>query len=381
MKKAFYKVFFLLLPVILLFTLPAYILIETGELSSIQKIIELQSSSKNLVQFGLAYSNSDPYYKLNSVKFRNPEITVLGSSTSMQIRSRFFKEGVRFFNAGRAVSHVDHYRYFVDRISRGKEPKIIIIVMDPNYFNPYWQSLNENTDDKFINRVNGIEILLNNWGKIYTDLFSSKLSIQKIYADRENYKNKNYFGISAIMKGTGFRNDGSYNYGDINSQNPDFIDYQFKATLQSIKIGSGRLKYSKDVSLLAINELDRFLKECKERNIHIIGYLTPFAHIVFEQIYALKDDKYKYIFELDNYLKPLLEKYNYEYFNFTDLASIGASDNETIDGEHGSEKATLRLFIKMAEKSEVLAKYCDCDFLKSKLSSAKGDINVFYDEF
>jgi len=65
------------------------------------------------------------------------------------------------------------------------------------------------------------------------------------------------------------------------------------------------------------------------------------------------------------------------------LASLGASDEETLDGFHGSEKAYLRLFIKMAENDKILG-FCgqDLKYLNERLNSSKGPFSVFgNDEF
>ena len=89
-------------------------------------------------------------------------------------------------------------------------------------------------------------------------------------------------------------------------------------------------------------------------------------------------ENYEYIFKLDDALNPLFRKFDFDFYDFTDLASLGASDVETIDGFHGSEKAYLRLYIKIAERNEKLRRYSEeIAVLEKRLNDSTNDYMIF----
>jgi hypothetical protein len=60
------------------------------------------------------------------------------------------------------------------------------------------------------------------------------------------------------------------------------------------------------------------------------------------------------------------------------LASLGSPDSETIDGFHGSEKAYVRLFVRLIEGDAVLRSFArDPDYLIARIERASGDHQVF----
>jgi hypothetical protein len=77
-------------------------------------------------------------------------------------------------------------------------------------------------------------------------------------------------------------------------------------------------------------------------------------------------------------LKPLFDRKGYTLIDASDMANLGASDKEALDGFHGSEKSYLRLILKLAsidnKLKDVLMPF---PYLEGKLKSAKGDLEVF----
>ena len=125
--------------------------------------------------------------------------------------------------------------------------------------------------------------------------------------------------------------------------------------------------------------LDDFLNYCYIKDVYVIGFLPPYAQEIYDKI--KEDGGYEYIFKLRDELNSIFNKYDYQVFDFTDMSSFGAEKCEVIDGIHASEKAYLRLFIKMAESDKKLAKYVDIIYLKDKLESENSCYDVFRFEF
>lgn len=382
MKRFLLKLFLFLLPFIPLFGLPAYVLWRSGEMEEIGRIIDLQSRPRPSVLFGLAYSNPVKLYKLETVLERRPRMLALGSSRVMQFRSAFFRDGASFYNAGGGVSEVGHFRRFLERLPRGHEPALILAGLDHYFFNPSWFNDVEGDigrPEARHTRLSGIYV--GAWKKVWGDYFAGKLELDRL---RETPAETTLIGAMARMNRSGFRNDGSYYYGsyikamlagDCESQE----DCGFRNTLDRIEKGYGRFEYGDRVSDSSLALLEDFLSACASRHIKVIGFLPPYAH----QVYAamLSSGNHGYITELPHRLRPLFARFGFPFFDYSDLSVLGAGDEETKDGFHGSEKAYLRLFLDMAAKDSALAAYADLPRLRSRLALAPNPYEVVSHDF
>lgn len=327
---------------------------------------------------GFGYS-SRTYYKLKSTIYKKPDVLALGTSRILQFRSRFFADTYKFYNAGRAITNLSDFRKFLREIPKEKQPKLLIMDLNQHFFNEHSIIFNEDMIDKaLLSGENRAEIFGRSWKKIYKDIFSKKLPVLKLL---ETTNKPFLIGMNAKIRNRGFKHDGSYLYGDYINDPSENEDFQFRNTFERIAEGKNRFEYGEKVSEKAIDELKLFLNDCSERGIYVIGFLPPFAHAVYERLKSM-GKKYDYIFKLEEKLKPVLEEKGFAFYNFSDLMWVGASDKETIGGFHASEKAQLRLFIKMLESNNKLKRYsADISFLEERLRNSKSDFDVFYYEF
>lgn len=388
MKRRFIiKFLIFLIPLLIIVSIPMSVLFGSKEHYQPIKVIKMQSSILKPVLFGQAYTDEMAYYKLNMVKEKNPQVVVLGTSRVMTFRSKFFKDEYRFVNAGGGITRINHFRIFLDNIPEENYPELLIIGLDQYFFNENWDDLKDDDykDNKIYvgNEQSPIGIFLNSekwltiFKKIVKDLISRKYSIKDIFDSNDSIIS---IGLNAIINNNGFLNDGSYRYGEIISNPENAEDYKYKDTYTRIEKGIRRFEYGDEVNKNALEELELFLKDCQEKGINVIGFLPPYAHEIFEKMRDMRED-YQYLFKLYNLINPIFEKYSYEFYDFSDIHSFGGTDNETIDGFHGSEKANLKLFIKIIEDGEILKGYTDLDYLRLKLEESESDYDVFYYEF
>lgn len=359
----------LFIPISIIMGFSYFVIYSSGEFTTVDEIIDKQKNG-DVILYGLAYSDPTPYYKLKSVIERNPKIIALGTSRVMQFRSEFFLENADFYNAGGAVRRVEDLNLFLDNIPRGKEPKVIILGLDQNFFNPHWKDfLDENNElYAFPKRI---DIFSNSWRKIYFDYYNGKLSINKVLENKNSS-----MGLNAIMNSRGFRNDGSYEYGNLIKEFNSDNNSKLKGYFILIKNEGSRFEYSNQISDKSLYELDRFLRRCKERNICVIGFLPPYAHEIYLEIERMKIE-YEYFFEIESSLDHIFKKYDYNIYNFSDLSSTGADVCEVIDGTHASDKAYLRLFIILAENEEALKNETNISKLKYELNQSNSCYSVF----
>jgi hypothetical protein len=180
-------------------------------------------------------------------------------------------------------------------------------------------------------------------------------------------------GLNALMNDTGFRDDGSYRYPDIDLDitDPRHRDFQFSGTLASIAKGSGRFAWGDAPSEPALREMDSLLDFCAMHHIDVIGFTPPHAHAVWAAMLAA-GQKYAYIEKLIPELHSRFAAHGFEFYNYSDLAMFGAADTETVDGFHGSERAYLRLLVAMLEEGSRLNAVADLPKLQAVLTASQG---------
>ncbi len=308
-----------------------------------------------------------------NIETKRPKIITLGNSRVLQFRDVFFKQA-DFVNAGGTIGKVEDLNDFFEKLPTDYRPQVIIIGLEQSYFNPATADEIQDNDSKTTSQSK-MQIYLSVWPKIYKDYFLGKFRVADLFTKKNESK---AFGLNALVNHNGLRNDGSYYYGKFikNPQDVKAEDYGFKDTNFRIRKNCCRFERSSELSKKALFELELFLEKCFRKGIYVTGFLPPYPHEIYRKITSMNDD-YLYLRKLMPALSPIFGKHNFSLFDFSDLNSTGAAEGEYIDGLHASEKAYLRLWIKMAESDKVLIDYADLPELKQKLSEAKSDYEVF----
>src|SRR4030095_8142584 len=179
-----------------------------------------------------------------------------------------------------------------------------------------------------------------NWMEVYKDYLAGKFNFRTLVR-----RPSTHIGLSAVARGAGFRNDGSYSYGVRGS---DDEDTRFREAFERIEKGNQRFQYGGSVSKRALDELALLLEQCANKDIRVVAFLPPYANVVWRAMKS-KGVEYKYMCEIAHKVTPLFDHYGFRFFDFSDVASVGASDAEAVDGLHGSESAYLRMFLQMAD--------------------------------
>jgi uncharacterized protein YneR len=342
---------------LLIVALPGYIFLKGKEGYSIDRVIELQNSGSELFLYGKAYSNDQSLYKLRLVNSKECEVIALGTSRVMQFRSGFFNKS--FCNAGGGIYNIRDFENFLKNIDEKNRPKLLIVGLDQYFFHERWTDSQQNFVEK-----NKISILSSKVFNIYIDFLKGKIDMEKLKSGSQHK-----IGINAIMKDNGFRSDGSYFYGEIIKKN-DTVKDKTKDSMFFINNSQGRFIQDAMFSEKSKEELDLFLKYAHDNNIQVIGFLPPYAIDVWKEI-SYKKERYEYMFMIEEKIRTIFEKYDYEIYDFSDLRKINASDCEIIDGFHASDKAHLRMIISIAEGNSIINRYADSGYLKRELENSK----------
>jgi len=382
-KKAGLKLFLLkvsavVLPLFLALLFPLFVLTKGGEFFLLETVERIQRNPEHLILYGPAYSDYQMKLKYLGVRNRKPRLIALGTSRVMQFRSQFFNQDVTFYNAGGGVARGEDLKAFLDRLPLDAQPEVILLGLDQNFFNHQWvrNSEKRSIDTMFLeDDIEPLQILRTRWKRVYKDYFEGKFTLGDIIrADRS------LIGLSAIMKRSGFRNDGSYMHGLMIKEphNPEYNDdYEFIDTMRRIDNGNKRFEYGTEIRQESVAELKEFLAECKRRRIHVSAFLPPYAHAVHEKMRSM-EGRYEYIWKLHSEISPVFEKYGYKIQDYSDMSVLGAGDEEALDGFHGSEKAYLRLWLKMQGQDTILRQFSDDQKkLESVLNESQNPLLLF----
>jgi hypothetical protein len=353
-------------PMTAVYGFPFMVLAMGGELTAVSTVVRRQHSAEGGVLYGVSYTNPVKALKFEALRLRAPAIAVLGTSRVMQFRSLMFRRPETFYNAGGATANLWELRPLLAMIPRNNQPQVLIVGFDQYLFNENYaefRAVSANSETPWH------EIVHNSRWKVYDDYRASKFTLSALIG---NIVHRERLGVNAIMNGDGFRNDGSYYYGRFiaNPLDPANDDLEFTDTFQRIREGSRRFEYGRRVSREAVDEVQAFLKMCRDRGIHVSAFLPPFAHQVYERMMSM-GERYGYLLELESALKPVFAAEGFPLYDFSDLTSVGASDVEMIDGFHASEPAYLRVLLEMRRSDGKLRPYvAESDELEFKLKAA-----------
>jgi len=337
----------ILFPLLVVMGFPVGVLTLSGELSPVSLVVLLNNGSSQFL-YGPAYSNPVFSYKMEEVAAQRPEIMALGSSRVMQFRRESFREPRQFYNAGGAVGRLDQYTAFMLQVR--KKPAIIVIGIDQYEFNENFVKNAIRYDDYALHltsdRRAGLGTIAGSWQTVYRDYRMGKFRL----ADLRN--SITHIGLTACVRGEGFRADGSYDYGaslsaDVHSRLDD--------AFSRIENRRWRFETGDMVSVGGLVEMQRFLEYCNRENIHVVGFLPPYAHAIYAKMMATGN--YRYLEELGSRLRPMFEAYKFTFADYTDLAILGIDDIAVIDGFHGDERAYRAIIQKLAKADSQLSLY------------------------
>ncbi len=363
MKRFFLK----LLVFISLFAwllLPIVVLVHIGELLPFEQIAAFQSGEQPTLYSSLYVP--DAGYKLIATQHKQPQILALGTSRVMQIRAEFFnKTPELFYNAGSGAQTIEDVRLFVSQLAQ--KPRLLIVSFDQNWFLP--RDVGETTLNSGVYPVLPPPAM---YQYLVQDWLNGKLDVDQLWMRHDSRQNIPALGIRAILRGDGYRNDGSYYYATIINDNAPVED-RLAEVRRHITNEHIWFKSSPTFDATALAEVEKLLAFCQQENMMLLGFFPPYAPTIYAEM--LVSGKYTYIDDISQTLTDLFKDNGFHFFDFSagNLANIG--DEHYIDGFHGSERVYLHLYLAMlAAQSEILGQYSDNDYLEDALRQPQSNL-------
>lgn len=358
-------------PLILFFGLSFLVLYSSGELESLDQIVKTQQNSKSSL-VGLAYSDPLRYLKLQTVLTRKPDIIMLGSSHTAYFRSTFFNSPEIFYNASIGGAYPQDFRIFLNRLSAEAQPKVILIGLDPAWFDTVCNWSNYDVlDNQYTSKFsasNPFRAWQFGYTQLYKDYFSGKFSRRDISQIFQTFEN---FGLNAKINQSGYRWDGTPIDTKQIALRLTESDESFRKRTAADFFSQQpeRQKKCEEKSRQTSSEIKKFLSQSKFRKIQVIGYITPYNKAVYQELRQMKK-KYEHIFKLGSGLQPIFNQFGFNLYDFSNIAAANLADKEMLDEVHASEKASLRLFLIMQSSEPKLWPYIDPPYLKKRLNQA-----------
>lgn len=340
------RIILMLLPLLLVLctAVPNRIaLYNAGELFDVNEIVDVQQKTKAI--YGTAINNNNSAYKSAMLGKLKPEVVVMGSSRSFQFLREFFNP--KFINFGGTVSSGNDVLYVVKQALKDSHVKTVFLTLDFWWWHKDWHGDSSERllatnqwsyEEMWETSLTPIQWLRDGkitW-KMYKDLVSGDISP---FSDSTHY-----LGINAMVRGSGFRVDGSYYHGGLYSGREPYWDYQFSDTKRRIEMGESKFHHGGEPQGAKTELIKRAIRLLKEKNIEVITIIPPLAPSVIEMMNARGDD-YAYVGEVRALAKDLGADW---HFDFHDPRDIGSGDCEFIDGFHGGDITYARMAMAMA---------------------------------
>ncbi len=375
MRKFLLRSVLFIVPAILALVPPFFALKASGEVyTSVDNLIV--ERKKYLI--GYAYNEQNyGYLKWKEVVSRKKmAVMALGSSRVLQFRDNMFDSS--FYNLGYTVKSIAEFVPFLKSIPPANYPSVLVIGLDQWMFNKKWDALSKKRPAVMQFNFKGSAPGVSSLAKVWHDLYYRRYSFRTILNGR-NDQLITRIGINAVIKNTGFRNDGSMLYGrqisGLTKHDSTVQDFNFRDTRRRIRIGGERFEFGDKVNEMAIVELDSLLSFCQANHIYVVAFTPPYADGIREAMEL--NGKYGYIKDVYPKCLPVFQKYEFELWDLNHLSTYNSNDSEVIDGFHGGEVTYLKMLIYMIGKGSRLKHYTDLEKLKADLGHKENDYIVY----
>src|SRR3989344_4936591 len=369
MLKFILKLLLFATPLIPLYGFPLYVYWQARELMPLDQVIYAQAGAQESL-YGLAYVNIERTYKIRLAQDRDPDVLVIGNSHVLQFRGAFFANPHDFLNGGGAVHNMRQAILFVEALPHDDTRRVILFGLDDSFFG----SQDVGSEDLVL--LEQIRALFSAGRRqVYIDYFSGKFSLADL---SRNAASSRSIGLNALINQNGYLNDGSYYYGQ-KSHDPARIS-ELRAQNSAMLLAS--MEQQVDPAQIpelwqeGFQELETFLKLCKERNIYVIGFMPPIGYTAVRSAESPPDWSAQSAEVVMRHAKSYFEQNGFPLFDYFDAHSSGIKESEFVDWDHPTDKADLRILIDMAEHDTVLNRYIDLNSLRSLLKSTKGDFVI-----
>jgi hypothetical protein len=328
--------------------LSAVVLWRAHELSSYRDDVALQQRQHALL--GLATFQNFYEYKLSLVAARRSPVLALGSSRIMQLREELFVDG--FTNAGGAMNSAEQGRRFLEALPADYHPQLLMLGVDFWWFRREWSDPGDDPRYRDPSQLSPARLR-----HPYLWLADPRMGIRRIVRlvvsgnIGSTLTSQASVGVQAMVSASGFRPDGSYQYGDHYFGTAAEPDVRFGISLGRIDRQDTAFGPGTDPDPASLSAIDDVLRWAAARHVRVAMFLPPVAPPVRRAMIA-RPDAFGYVVALTRALEHTARASNVEFYDFLWREAPEAADPcEYVDGIHGGDVVFGRMLLAMAAGS------------------------------
>lgn len=315
------------------------------------------------ILWGSAFGQNHLGYKLARARYTKPDLLVLGSSRVTQFRAQM-APGISFYNAGRGASDFEGTLAFVEGLFSSHKPQVVILGIDPWWFRPPPPGGSVAQQRQYID-LDYREVVANLLSHSVKPEFLLSLLSDELKLEKDPLGERRPVGYRAVALASGFRPDGSNQYGDIllghnlaHMSTGLGVEGGFRHYRSQIRERRGRFAYTGPLVSERLALLRQFIAFCRTSGVMPILLLTPFPAALFEEI-DRKPEQKAYFESVEKSVAGIAAETNTAAYNFHRLSDFGLSDAFMLDGIHVDEFVSLRMLMTVIDDNVWLAKNID----------------------
>jgi hypothetical protein len=341
-----------------------------GEYSSVDRIVREQRDTGGLYN---GYVHSVASYKNSGYRQAKPEVVVIGSSRSLQVRDYFFK--AKFFNAGGEVRSPAEAFAVTDELLRWHKPQHIVWFMDFPQFCASSRNFRENLQ-RPVSAPRKEEM------RVQRELVPFQLIAVKKVVSLGDFLNWGTGSAEKVRRGVRILGLGVQKNLDA-ALGPDGSLYRFldggapspgkrlDFGLTEIEQGSSVWKHDYHLNREALQLVDLFVGEMERAGINLTLIAAPLPEFMLKAM--LESGRYTYLTDWRERMKTRYPG----FYDYTSVGSIAGQDCEFLDYYHGGEVTYMRILAEIGARGKAaLRKVVNTGRLKTLILRRAGDLTV-----
>jgi hypothetical protein len=297
------------------------------------------------------YIDQDFYgYRSRNLAERRPRIVALGSSRVMQFRATMFgADSAAFYNAGGMIQNLQDLQAAAHLLPDSALPAVVFLGVDM-----WW--LNES-----VPATPGLQqVLEGNHAPAWQLRLAAARRMARQPAEAARVLAaaiaspvEGAIGIAARAKGTGFRQDGSYDYNlpiPRDSAGWQFVDRADPPLAPRIRNGTHRFERTAGISARRLDSLRSAVAQLTRRGVLVAGFLPPLASEASALMEAV-DGQRRLWREYRTAVPAIFGSMNLPFVDASTPQALGLDDRYMLDGFHAGETFHLHLLRALLEGS------------------------------
>lgn len=272
-----------------------------------------------------------------------PQVLINGSSRAIQIDTAF-TNGKTLYNASNVGADIyDFFTSYYIFAKEGKEPEIFVMGIDPWIFNDGEENIDERSNKELYNQFiveelgyEAADYTPENPVEKYKALLDPSYFQASVKAYQRNKDGTNQPEVVPV--------DMIYSNDDIIKTPDGSIVYDLNMRTRHQELADGDALTTANTDLLRLTDFEElspyytamfedFIEYLQAKGIKVIFFLPSYHHYVY---WSAQDqyDRYRCLFEVEDYLKRTAEKYGIELYGSYDPDAVGLTNKDFMDGMH-----------------------------------------------